>query len=572
MRRTILQEVNPILVHAVENHAIQGQTQQILPIHHKACRTGRLYPLDRLRLSCRRQPKLTRPFVTAISLALSVGTISILTPQKNASAAKPLMDLTKLESSAPVFSPPIPATSTSENSIQSLRGITKPLWVPKQAIVAKPIQPKPVISHIDAAPTVAYQVQPEDTVETIASSYQISEQELIKVNRLINPNVIRVDQVLAIPPAQLKSNHTMGAAGSVVPATTPSVITAAQPSGITLPILTSQAENIPVPIAPTTDDSKFRVAAGFTHQPQVSELAISANKQAKTIAGSSARIINNPSQRQTAKDLQPDIQKLQAKYLARDTEAQRNPQTVTVKLSVVSPAALENQGSEVTSSPAVGTGELSPKQTKDLQLDIQKLQDKYKIAEKADVREPVQTTVALTPKQKPVAAASTRSNFSTPIVKRTAFPQLLSPELPPLSPLDTYLPDKNLTGSLQFIWPAKGVLTSGYGRRWGRMHQGIDVAAPIGTPVVAAALGIVVHSGWSPGGYGNVVNILHPDGSLTRYAHNKKLLVRPGQEINQGHQIAEMGSTGRSTGPHLHFEIRPSGKGAVNPMFYLSRG
>jgi murein DD-endopeptidase MepM/ murein hydrolase activator NlpD len=120
-----------------------------------------------------------------------------------------------------------------------------------------------------------------------------------------------------------------------------------------------------------------------------------------------------------------------------------------------------------------------------------------------------------------------------------------------------------------YIWPAKGVLTSGYGWRWGRMHKGIDIAAPIGTPIVAAAPGVVVSAGWNSGGYGNLVELQHPDGSVTLYAHNNRILVRRGQEVAQGQQISEMGSTGRSTGPHLHFEVHPNGRGAVNPIALL---
>ncbi|MFP4009591.1 MAG: M23 family metallopeptidase, partial [Spirulinaceae cyanobacterium] len=111
--------------------------------------------------------------------------------------------------------------------------------------------------------------------------------------------------------------------------------------------------------------------------------------------------------------------------------------------------------------------------------------------------------------------------------------------------------------------------TSGYGRRWGRMHRGIDIAGPTGTPIVAAASGEIIVAGWNSGGYGNLVDIRHPDGSMTRYAHNSKLLVRKGQWVQQGQQIALMGSTGYSTGPHLHFEIHPNGRGAANPIAYL---
>lgn len=158
------------------------------------------------------------------------------------------------------------------------------------------------------------------------------------------------------------------------------------------------------------------------------------------------------------------------------------------------------------------------------------------------------------------------------VVKQTVLPQLSRLELPPLAGVDTYLPTISNGGDGHYIWPAKGVLSSGYGWRWGRMHRGVDIAAPVGTPVAAAASGIVVASEWNQGGYGNLVEIRHSDGSLTLYAHNSRLLARPGQEVSQGQQIAEMGSTGRSTGPHLHFEVHPFGKGAVNPMYYLRRG
>lgn len=147
-------------------------------------------------------------------------------------------------------------------------------------------------------------------------------------------------------------------------------------------------------------------------------------------------------------------------------------------------------------------------------------------------------------------------------------PQMVSPDIPPLQGPEAYLPDisETLEG---YIWPAQGVLTSGYGWRWGRMHAGIDIAGPIGTPVVAAGVGVVVYARWNEGGYGNLVEIQHPDGSITRYAHNDRILVHEGQRVEAGQQISEMGSTGYSTGPHLHFEIHPPGQGAQNPIAYL---
>jgi len=125
-----------------------------------------------------------------------------------------------------------------------------------------------------------------------------------------------------------------------------------------------------------------------------------------------------------------------------------------------------------------------------------------------------------------------------------------------------------LRSSESFIWPTKGVFTSGYGWRWGRMHKGIDIANNVGTPIFAAKDGLVTYAGWSSG-YGYLVEMSHRDGSSTRYGHNSRLLVKKGQLVPQASRISLMGSTGRSTGPHLHFEIRMPDGGALDPMAML---
>ncbi len=113
-----------------------------------------------------------------------------------------------------------------------------------------------------------------------------------------------------------------------------------------------------------------------------------------------------------------------------------------------------------------------------------------------------------------------------------------------------------------------GRYTSGFGRRWGRLHKGVDWACPVGTTVYASCGGTVIQAAYS-GGYGNVVVISHPDGRMTRYAHNSKLLVSAGQHVEQGQALALSGNTGRSTGPHVHFELYVNGA-AVNPLNYIS--
>lgn len=118
--------------------------------------------------------------------------------------------------------------------------------------------------------------------------------------------------------------------------------------------------------------------------------------------------------------------------------------------------------------------------------------------------------------------------------------------------------------------------TSGYGvrsdpfRGAAAMHAGIDLAAPTGTAVYATADGIVDHASWE-GGYGNMVELEHGKGLVTRFGHLSRILVHPGQAVKRGDLIALVGSTGRSTGPHLHYEVRIDGH-AVNPIPFLQAG
>jgi murein DD-endopeptidase MepM/ murein hydrolase activator NlpD len=103
--------------------------------------------------------------------------------------------------------------------------------------------------------------------------------------------------------------------------------------------------------------------------------------------------------------------------------------------------------------------------------------------------------------------------------------------------------------------------------RWGSLHPGIDIGAGMGTPIKAAASGRVIVAAYS-GGYGNLVVIDHGNGLATAYAHQSRIAVSVGQEVSQGQVIGYVGSTGFSTGPHLHFEVRVNGSPA-DPMGYL---
>ncbi|GGK30220.1 hypothetical protein GCM10010965_23840 [Caldalkalibacillus thermarum] len=124
-------------------------------------------------------------------------------------------------------------------------------------------------------------------------------------------------------------------------------------------------------------------------------------------------------------------------------------------------------------------------------------------------------------------------------------------------------------GNGQFMWPARGGrITSGFGMRWGRPHNGIDIAGVRDRTIVASDHGTVVKAGWHSGGYGNTVVINHNNGYRTLYAHLASVNVRPGQTVERGEVIGVMGSTGNSTGIHLHFEIHRNGT-PVNPVPYL---
>ncbi len=120
----------------------------------------------------------------------------------------------------------------------------------------------------------------------------------------------------------------------------------------------------------------------------------------------------------------------------------------------------------------------------------------------------------------------------------------------------------------EFMNPVSGTLTSKMGWRWGRVHKGIDIGAPMGEPIYASKGGVVIAAGYNEGGYGNMVEIDHGDGILTLYGHMSAIAVETGQEVLAGEMIGLVGSTGRSTGPHLHFEIIVDGYN-VDPLEYV---
>lgn len=120
------------------------------------------------------------------------------------------------------------------------------------------------------------------------------------------------------------------------------------------------------------------------------------------------------------------------------------------------------------------------------------------------------------------------------------------------------------------VTPATGRLSSGFGQRWGRMHQGIDIANDAGSPIYAVMDGTVINAGPAQG-FGNWVVVKHDGGEVSVYGHMRSYKVSVGQRVSAGEEIAEIGSEGRSTGPHLHFEIKPDGTTPVDPQNWLKQ-
>lgn len=154
----------------------------------------------------------------------------------------------------------------------------------------------------------------------------------------------------------------------------------------------------------------------------------------------------------------------------------------------------------------------------------------------------------------------------TQLLSTRASQAVVPPPVPPSAPGQGGGPKGGVSSS-GFIWPVFGRLTSPFGPRWGRMHQGQDIAAPTGTPIKAPKAGRVIKAG-SAGGYGNLTLIDHGGGIVTAYGHQSQFAVKEGDQVQQGQVIGFVGSTGHSTGPHLHFEVRVNGV-ARNPIPYL---
>lgn len=430
-------------------------------------------------------------------------------------------------------------------------------------------------------PVAEYRVSAGDTLDSISRTYGVAPSVLAKSNQLSDPNLLAVGQTIEIPlyqPGRQEVN-------------TSALIEKSQPYGtaalpylqakklkadklvpnVALPISGAIAYNPALPLGSqaTPSNSTHSAATSLTSEDESANEAAAPLPQTASAASVPApeqppalepEIASNPYNN----GLMSEMLKIREKYRSQKTVTPANPGASSLM-------AETNELVEAPSNNEATPARVNPEFIRNqyVQAGLSgRNQNQQPSAEQLQARTEGPTSeeaIAQVSEDMPVmATAPTGTEAYESVIQ----PRMVSPELPPLASPDTYLP-KGSAAFAGYIWPAQGELTSGYGWRWGRMHRGIDVAGPIGTPIVAAAPGVVTYARWNEGGYGNLVEVTHPDGSITIYAHNDRILVREGQEVEQGQQVAEMGSTGFSTGPHLHFEIHPPGQGAVNPIAYL---
>jgi murein DD-endopeptidase MepM/ murein hydrolase activator NlpD len=383
-----------------------------------------------------------------------------------------------------------------------------------------------IMPQAESQQLVTYRVNPGETLSSIAQAHGMTARDLAALNRLNNPNLVQANQFIQVPQ---KSGQSLVAQALPEPAPQAPVASVQAPADIQVPTVPSLAstQNPSVPLAIGGDARQFAFRPARNRAPEVQQVDVrrSDDQYVNTLLGEISRLRERYQSRSVNRE---------APKAAEAVSSRRNPQ-------------------------------FNPNRT------VSSLRTTSRSANSSDVNNSGQTRLermladAPKPQRQVVATAPAGSESYAPIL-RSPVGKTVSPNLPPLGRSDAYMPGDRFKG---YMWPAKGVLSSPYGWRWGRMHKGIDIAAPVGTPIVAAASGKVVTAGWNDGGYGKLVEVEHADGSVTLYAHNNRILVRVGQQVRQGQQIAEMGSTGFSTGPHSHFEVHVPGRGAVNPIALL---
>ncbi len=433
----------------------------------------------------------------------------------------------------------------------------------------------------------AHRVSAGETIEQIASAYGVSKDAIVEASGLQDPNVIQTGQVISVP-AELSERVSSARRQSSValpPADSrqsDEASTAFEPSEAVPTVSASSSvlfatEFVGVGGVAPVRSGVVRSEIHRTEATEVAAVVLPAQNPSRTYEHlhrlindvaplrSSQSVENSGSDSRASKFSQDDQPSVVAALNLRSIgSAQDLSDRFVPSVPAVEPSLDVRSGAMQAAPEAVSEAEAAEFAVKPGALDApERTEPELVAAAPATPPAPAADNGQL------VAVAPLGSESYEPLLEPLVG-RMVSPELPALSQMDAFLPE-GIPVSSGYIWPARGVLTSGFGWRWGRMHRGIDIAAPVGTPIVASAAGVVEFSGWNSGGYGYMIDIRHVDGSRTRYAHNSRLLVRVGDRVEQGQHIAAMGSTGFSTGPHVHFEIHVPNQGTVNPMSLLAR-
>lgn len=510
------------------------------------------------------------PIATLPSPVASPKASPVTSPTANSLiAATPSPDLDWMRVNQSLVIPSTSATAPAQS--------TSPARLQPETNLAQ-VTPTQVAANVQAEQD--YQVNLGDTVAQIARLHNVTQSALISANHLSDPNIIFVGQTLRLPSAQQPARsvanstaarssvpsvlptstaaRTNAAVPSTVPSTAPSPMPSTVPSIVPSAVSSTVSSVVPVVPAQSRTQSLSAVPSSIAPQP-ASTLLPDQLPEAGEVQTPSANGRN------------PYVQGLLSEVKAlRDRRTQQASPIEQVNAEQVSsveqprgqsrqPVALAaNLNAPQTAAGLRGAGDsLTVERQTERQAERQSGQATApRIPQRTLVREATPDVVAVAP---------LNPESYAPLTEQIPG-RMVSPDLPALPDAEKFLPNSVLKG---YIWPARGMLTSGYGWRWGRMHQGIDIAADVGTPIHAAAGGVVEYAGWNSGGYGNMVEIRHSDGSMTRYAHMNAIYVQEGARVSQSEQIGEMGSTGYSTGPHLHFEVHLADQGTVNPMAYL---
>ncbi|MDY6936066.1 MAG: peptidoglycan DD-metalloendopeptidase family protein [Cyanobacteriota bacterium] len=492
-----------------------------------------------------------------------------------------------------------PTSLSTENSIRSEASIgletEQPIGLPQKTVstFASSATHPNFRSRLNAS---IHRVRDGESIYEIARQYNVSVKDLADANGLNDPSFIRVGEQIDIPPgATLTPQTSLVVFGNKVNSKSSdrsekvSTLSVAEDSQVRVPLELSEMDNLTVGdevevpnfVANRSQknldetDTESWVTLGESSSEPAQRLAAKLKPGAQNHASASADT------REYVEELRAGIDKLRAKHrVRRDStpiaSVSETVETQSSEESISSARQINPEFAPEQHTAALQTEGLQPWSQSHTQVEAIAEAEEFVMAAVPEIEaenDKIARESEAPAEDAEVAVAPLGSANYAPIDP----PRMVSPELPSLSAPQAYLP-KVQPGTLSpgiqdfsgaYTWPAQGELSSGYGWRWGRMHQGIDIAGPVGTPIVAAAPGKVTYSRWNSGGYGNLVEITHPDGSITLYAHNSRLLVNEGEDVEQGQQIAEMGSTGFSTGPHLHFELHPAGVGAVDPMAYL---